>query len=90
MELIDFAYDPNNPSNERRLTCKRRRYFDVAFDSNTPSPYVENERQFLLLAVEVAVRTFQSLNAKPGDGFGGVSSTRTAQDGATPELLPAA
>lgn len=41
--------------------------------------YAENEQQFLLQAVEAAVRTYRSLNRKPGDAFGEVSSTSTAQ-----------
>ena len=43
-------------------------------------PYAENEKEFLLQAVEAAVKTFRRLNAKPGDGFGEMSSTRTTQD----------
>lgn len=50
-------------------------------------PYAENEQQFLLQAVEAAVRTFRSLNAKPGNGFEEVTSTRTTQDEPTPQLL---
>lgn len=33
-------------------------------------PYVENERLFLLQAVEVAMRTFRRINANPGDDLG--------------------
>jgi hypothetical protein len=29
-------------------------------------PYVENEREFVLLAVQIAVRTFRSMNAPSG------------------------
>jgi hypothetical protein len=29
-------------------------------------PYVENEREFVMLAVQVAVRTFRSMNAPSG------------------------
>jgi len=43
-------------------------------------PYGENEQQFLLQAVEAAVRTYRSLNGKLGDGFGEVSSTSTAHE----------
>ena len=50
-------------------------------------PYAENEQQFLLQAVEAAVRTFRSLNAKPGNGFEEVSSTRTPQEEPTPQVL---
>ena len=39
-------------------------------------PYTENEEQFLLQTVEIAVKAFRSLNGKSGDGFGEVSSTR--------------
>ena len=53
-------------------------------------PYAENEQQFLLLAVEAAVRTFRRLRAKPGDRFGEVSSTSTSQGGGTPGFLAAA
>ena len=49
-------------------------------------PYAENEQQFLLQAVEAAVRTFRSLNGKPGDGFGEVSSISTAQAELTSQL----
>ena len=35
-------------------------------------PYTENEQHFLLQAVAAAVRTFRSVNRKPGDGFGEV------------------
>jgi hypothetical protein len=41
--------------------------------------YAENEQQFLLNAVEAAVRMFRTLNAKPGNGFGEVSSTIPTQ-----------
>ena len=40
-------------------------------------PYAENEQQFLLQVVEAAVRTFRSLNGKPSDGLGEVSSMST-------------
>jgi hypothetical protein len=30
-------------------------------------PYSENEQQFLVLAVQAAVRTFRSMHANPGD-----------------------
>jgi hypothetical protein len=49
-------------------------------------PYAENEQQFLLQAVEAAVRAFRVLNGKPGDGFREVSSTNTAQDEPTSQL----
>jgi len=49
-------------------------------------PYSKNEQQFLLQAIEVAVKTFRSLNGKPGDGFGEVSSTNTAQAEPTSQL----
>jgi hypothetical protein len=49
-------------------------------------PYAENEQQFLLQAVEAAVKMFRSLNAEPGDGFGEASSTRAAQDEPTVQL----
>ena len=49
-------------------------------------PYAENAQQFLLQAVEAAMRKFRSLNAKPGDGFGEVSSTRNTQDEPTASL----
>jgi hypothetical protein len=32
-------------------------------------PYAENEQQFLVLAVQTAVKTFRSLNASPADGL---------------------
>ena len=44
-------------------------------------PYAENEQQFLIQAVRVAVRTFRSLNVNPSDGFGKVSVMRTNQMG---------
>ena len=50
-------------------------------------PYAKNEQQFLLQAVEAAVRTFRSLNGKPSDVFGEVSSTRTAQGEPTSQLV---
>ena len=50
-------------------------------------PYAKNEQQFLLQAVEAAVRTFRSLNAKPGNGIGEVSSRMTTQGEPTPQLL---
>ena len=44
--------------------------------------YIENEQQFLLQAVATAVRTFRSLNRKPGDGFGKVPlPTRPGDEG---------
>jgi hypothetical protein len=49
-------------------------------------PYAENEQQFLLQAVEAAVSAFRRLNGKPGDGFGEVSSTNTAQEEPTSQL----
>jgi hypothetical protein len=49
-------------------------------------PYAENEQQFLLQAVEAAVRKYRSLNGKPGDGFGEVSSTSILQDERTSQL----
>jgi hypothetical protein len=49
-------------------------------------PYAENEQQFLLQAVEAAVKIFRSLHAKPGHGFGEVSWTRTAQDEPTAHI----
>ena len=49
-------------------------------------PYAENEQQFLLQAVEAALRKFRSLNAKPGDGFGEGSSTMNSQDEPTAPL----
>lgn len=49
-------------------------------------PYAENEQQFLLQAVEAAVKMLRSLNAKTSDGFGEASATRTAQDEPTAHL----
>ena len=49
-------------------------------------PYAENEQQFLLQAVEAAVRTYRSLNGKPGDAFREVSSTSILQDEVTSQL----
>lgn len=50
-------------------------------------PYAENEQQFLLQAVEAAVKTFRRLNRNSGDGFGEVSSTSAAQDELTSKLV---
>ena len=50
-------------------------------------PYAENEQQFLLQAVEAAVRTFRSFNQNPDHGIGEVASTRTTQDEPTPQLV---
>lgn len=41
-------------------------------------PHADNEQQFLLHAVEAAVRTFRSLKTKSGDDLKEVSSTSTA------------
>ena len=42
-------------------------------------PYTENEQQFLLQAVEAAVRTFRSLNGKPR-----IATTQPGQDKPAP------
>ena len=52
-------------------------------------PYAEDEQQFLLQAVKAAVRTFRSLNGKPGDCFAEGSSTGTAQADPTSQLVVA-
>ena len=52
-------------------------------------PYVQNDQQFLLQAVEAAVRTFRSLNENAADGFAEGSSMRTAQDDSTPQFVVA-
>jgi hypothetical protein len=52
-------------------------------------PYAEDEQQFLLQAVNAAVRTFRSLNGKAGDGSAEGSSTGTAQDDPTAQLVVA-
>ena len=41
-------------------------------------PHADNEQQFLLQAVEAAVRTFRSLNRKSSDDLEKVFSTSTA------------
>ena len=43
-------------------------------------PYAENEQQFLLQAVEAALRMFRSIHAKPSDGFGEAFSIETTHD----------
>jgi hypothetical protein len=42
-------------------------------------PYADNEQQFLVRAVEVAVRTYRRLNANPGDDLGKLSATSSTQ-----------
>jgi hypothetical protein len=43
-------------------------------------PYAANEQQFLLQAVEAAVKAFRRLSGNPGNDFGEVSSTSIDQD----------
>ena len=43
-------------------------------------PYAENESQFLLRAVEVAVKVFRSLPGKSSIGIRELSPTMTAED----------
>jgi hypothetical protein len=43
-------------------------------------PYAANEQQFLLQAVEAAVKAFRRLSGNPGNDFGDVPSTSHEQD----------
>lgn len=46
-------------------------------------PFADNQQQFLLQAVETAVKTFRSFS---GNNLGEVSSTSSAQDEMTSQL----
>ena len=50
-------------------------------------PYTENEQQFLVLAVQTAVKTFRSLHASPVDEAASPSSVQSLEASASSSII---
>lgn len=50
-------------------------------------PYAENEQQFLVLAVQTAVKTFRSLHASPVDEGASPSSVQSLEASACSSVI---
>jgi hypothetical protein len=49
-------------------------------------PYADTEQQFLVLAVQTAVRTFRSMNARSGECTATASSSGAGSSGSTSQV----